>query len=197
MAGRLGGAERVENVGFVLGVNSIAAPESGDPAGDPVVIIARDWRTAESRIRYRPWAEHLARRLPDGVALRLVGPGAAAGAHGVPHTDGRIDAWWWMSRAVAVIDPVPHRVVGQEVLEAMLLGAPVVVAANGDATREHAEAGNGGLWYRADDELTASVARLLDRDLAAALGEQGRAYALARFADTDTCIKRLADVVLG
>ena len=197
MAARLGGTERVENIGFLLGVNTVAAPEPGGRTGYSVVVVARDWRTAESRRRYRPWAEHLARRLPEGVEVRLVGPGAAGGPYGVPHTDSRIDAWWWMSRAVALVDPEPHRIVGREALEAMLLGVPVVVAANGDASRDHVENGNGGLWYRADDELTACVNRLLDRELTSTVGEQGRAYAMARFGDTDTYIKRLADVVLG
>jgi glycosyltransferase involved in cell wall biosynthesis len=98
---------------------------------------------------------------------------------------------------LAVIDPTPHRVIGQEVLEAMLLGIPVVVAANGDATREHADLGNGGLWYRFGDELLASIKLLLDGHVASSLGEQGHSYATARFADTDTYVKRVAEVVLG
>ena len=195
-AGR-GRADRVENVGFLLGINSVVRPGSPADGEDPFVVVARDWRTSASLGRYRPWAERLARRLPDGVSLRLVGPGAALMPHGVPHTDGRIDTWWWMSRSVAVIDPAPHRVIGQEVLEAMLLGVPVAVAANGDATREHAEVGNGGLWFRIDDELLASVRLLLQTKVAAALGEQGCSYATSRFVDSDTFVKRVTEVVLG
>jgi glycosyltransferase involved in cell wall biosynthesis len=199
MAARLGsgGTDRVENVGFLLGVNTVVRPD--EPAGGEgrFVVVARDWRTSDSLGRYRPWSEQLARHLPGGVSLRLVGPGATFVPHGVPHTDARIDAWWWMSRALAVIDPAPHRVIGQEVLEALLLGVPTVVAANGDATREHAEVSNGGLWYRAEDELLASIDRLRDRDLGSSLGEQGRSYVLSRHADTDTYVKGLADVVLG
>jgi glycosyltransferase involved in cell wall biosynthesis len=98
---------------------------------------------------------------------------------------------------LALVDPAPHRIVGQEVLEALLLGVPVVVTANGDATREHAEVGNGGLWYRAEDELPASIAHLLDREVACSLGEQGRSYVTARFSDTDTYVKRVAEVLLA
>jgi glycosyltransferase involved in cell wall biosynthesis len=102
-----------------------------------------------------------------------------------------------MSRAVAVLDPAPNRVVGQEVLEAMLLGAPVLVVADGGATRQHAEVGNGGLWYRIEDELIASIRLLLDQDLRSALGEQGRAYAENRFADPDTYVKRVSATILA
>ena len=94
-----------------------------------------------------------------------------------------------MSRALAVVDPVPHRVIGQDVLESLMLGVPVVVAADGYATREHAETGNGGLWYRADDELVGSVRRLLDDEVRRSLGEQGRSYAMSRFGDTDTYVQ--------
>jgi glycosyltransferase involved in cell wall biosynthesis len=199
MTERLGGddRDRVQNIGFLLQVNSVAQPESPDDREGRFAVVAGDWRNAAALGRYHAWAERLAGVMPPGVALRLVGAGATGLAHGVPQSDARIDAWWWMARAVAVIDPVPRRVVGQEVLEAMLLGVPVVVAADGDATREYAESGNGGLWYRAEDELVASVARLLDRPVAESLGEQGRAYALGRFVDTDTYVKRVCKTVLG
>lgn len=199
IAGRVGSvsADRVENIGFLFGVNAVVRPEPSGGGEGRFVTVARDWRTPASLSHYRPWAEKLARCLPDGVALRLVGPGATVVPHGVPHTDSRIDAWWWMSRAVAVIDPMPHRVIGQEVLEALLFGVPVVVAANGGASREHAELGNGGLWFRADDELVASVKRLFDAETRSALGEQGRSYAAGRFADTDTFVKRVSELVLS
>ncbi|MDQ1493104.1 MAG: hypothetical protein QOJ23_5618, partial [Actinomycetota bacterium] len=191
-----GSSDRVDNVGFLTGVNTIVGPDAGGAGPGGFVVIARDWRSADSRGRHAPWAAALARALPSGVELRLVGPGAAGLPAGVPHTEARIDAWWWMSRAIAVLDPEPHRVVGQETLEALLYGVPVVVADNGDASREHAEAGDGGLWFRVRDELVASIERLLDDEVHRSLGEQGRSYA-ARFADADTWVKRLAEVLLG
>ena len=59
------------------------------------------------------------------------------------------------------------------------------------------EVGNGGLWFRVDDELAASLERLLDPEVGTSLGEQGRSYAAGRFGDTDTYVKRVAEVLLG
>jgi hypothetical protein len=198
LARRIGpdAADRVENIGFLLGVNRVACPEP-NAQRTAAVVVAGDWRTSTSPGRSWAGAEKLAHGLPDGLTLHIVGPGAALLPHGVAHTDARIDAWWWMSRALAVIDPVPHRVVGQEVLEAMLLGTPVVVAANGAASREHAEVSNGGLWYRTDDELINFVDRLSDGQLSASLADQALSYATNRFADPDSYVKRVAEVVLG
>ncbi len=190
-------AERVENVGFLLGVNRVVSTAPTGPGFGRNVVIARDWRSSSS-IRRRSWVSSLARALPQGVRLRLVGPGAGGFADGVPHTDARIDAWWWMSRALAVIDPARNRVLGQELLEAMLFGVPVVVAADGGASREHAEVGNGCLWYRIEDELVGCIDRLLHQeDLRSVLGEQGRSYAEKRFADTETFVKRVSETILA
>jgi glycosyltransferase involved in cell wall biosynthesis len=198
MVGRIGSglADRVQNVRALIGVNTIVR-EPLAPRRDRFVVVARDWRTPGSLRRYGPWAKALARTLPEGVGLRLVGPGAATLPGGVAHTDTRIDSWWWMSRALAVIDPAPHRVVGQEVLESLMFGVPVVVAAHGDATREHAEIGGGGLWYRVDDELAGCVELLLDEDVRRSLGDHGRSYALSRFGDTDTYVKRISQALFG
>lgn len=187
---------RVENIAFLTGVNTAVGPETATFDGDRFVVVARDWGSGSAR-RFVAWAQRLADGLPTGIGLRLVGPGARLLPGGVDHTDARVDAWWWMSRALAVIDPAPGRVLGAEVLEAMLFGKPVIVAADGAATVEHADVGNGGLWYRADDELVAMVGRLRDNDLAAALGERGRSYAESRFTDTDTYVKRLGELLPG
>lgn len=198
-SGRVGpeAAGRVAVLGFLLGVNTVARPEVTESGvAQPSVVIARDWRTP-SRFRYKTWVSGLAARLPAGVEIRAVGPGAVALPVGVPHTDARIDAWWWMSRATAVLDPTPHRLVAQEVLEAMFLRVPVLVASNGDASREHAEAGNAGLWFRTDEELVASVERLSDARVARTLGDQGWSYATDRFGETDTYVKRVVETILG
>lgn len=199
LAGELGlsAAEQIGTLGFLLGVNAGVRPAGTESKSDPFVVIARDWRTSESRLRYRPWITALARRFQAGMQVRAVGPGAASLPFGVPNTEARIDAWWWMSRAVAVLDPQPHRLLGQEELEAFFLGVPVVVAATGGAAREHAEAGNGGLWIRVDEEVIASVERLRDPAVARSLGEQGRGYATDRFGDTDTYVKGVVEMILG
>ena len=185
---------RVENIAFLTGVNPAVGPEAAPFDGGRFVVVARDWGTGSAR-RFAAWARRLADDLPTGIGLRLVGPGARWLPSGVDHTDTRVDAWWWMSRALAVIDPAPRRVLGVEVLEAMMFGKPVIVAADGAATVEHSDVGNGGLWYRGDDELVAMVGRLRDVDLAACLGERGRSYAESRFADTDTYVKRLGELL--
>ena len=95
---------------------------------------------------------------------------------------------------MAVLDPVPQRLVGRQVLEAFLYRVPVIVYARGGASREHAEAGNGGLWFRTDEELCATVRALLDDELGQLLGEQGCSYAQHRHADTDTFVKNVAKV---
>ena len=198
VVGRLGGErpDRVQDTGFVVGVNTVVQPEARQKDEEQFVVIARDWRRQPFASQH-DWTSRLARQLPAGVDLRLVGPGASNFDAGIPDTEARIDAWWWMSRALAVIDPAPHRVVGQEVLEALLFGVPVIVAADGDATREHAETGNCGLWYLVDDELVGAVRRLLDQDVSRLLGEQGRMYAAGRFGDTDRYVNRVAEAVLG
>jgi len=190
-------AERVENVGMIVGVNAVVRSMWPTHQAERFLVVARDWQARASLQHLRRWEEALIRCLPEGMGLRLVGPGASALRSGVPHSDNRIDAWWWVSRALAVIDPVPHRVLGQEVLESLMLGVPVIVAADGGATREHAEVGNGGLWYRVNDELIASVEEIAGEDVRASLVEQGRAYAVSRFGDTDTYVKRLTEALLG
>ena len=65
-----------------------------------------------------------------------------------------------MNVALAFLDAEPNRMLGLDVLEAMLCGAPVLVSAQGGAAREHAESGNGGSWYRSDAELRACLEAL-------------------------------------
>jgi glycosyltransferase involved in cell wall biosynthesis len=102
-----------------------------------------------------------------------------------------------MRRATALVDPEPHRLLGREVVEAMLLGTAVVVTASGGATREHADAGDGGLWYRSDVELDRCLELVADRRLRATLGRQGREYAERRYGNPDAFIRRVNDAVWG
>jgi glycosyltransferase involved in cell wall biosynthesis len=189
-------ANRIENLGFVVGVNYLArSTEPHDFEDKRYVVMAQKWDKAPSEERIRRWAKGL-RELGDDIELCLVGPGAEQRALGVRLTTSRVDVWRWVSRATALLDPRPHQLIGTGVLEALLFGTPVVVSAHGGASREHAEHGNGGLWYRTDDELFACVATLLDRSVARALGERGRHYAEETYADTDVYIKRVAASLL-
>jgi hypothetical protein len=189
----------VRDVGFVAQVNAMAsrAPAYGFD-GRPTVVVARDWSEPSGQHRLLEWCDALRRDLGPEAAVRLVGPGtqrlprrlrAEAAAS-------RTDVWRWMAHALVVLDAEPHRLLGREVLEAFLFGTPVVVAADGGATRSHAESGDGGLWFRSYAELLASVSALGDPALRAALGGQGRRYATERFGDTAAFIRRVDDAVL-
>jgi glycosyltransferase involved in cell wall biosynthesis len=188
---------RIENIGFVVGVNSLG--HKTEPPGfddKSYVILADNWYRARGVTRFQRWAEYLEEAVDPDLRLRFVGPGADRIRFGLGRTSGRLDIWRWVSRAVALLDPYPNRVIGREVLEAYNYGTPVIVNASGGANREHAEDGNGGLWYRTDDELFASVKALLDREVRSVFGQQGRAYAEEVFGDPDTYIKRLQSLLV-
>jgi glycosyltransferase involved in cell wall biosynthesis len=181
-------------IAFIAGVNARVGGGAGNE--EPFVVMAGDWNAGAEAGRLARWAATVAHRFPPGVGLKLVGPGADRFPNGVRRTENRTDVWGWMSRALAVLDPTPHRVIGCTALESMLLGVPVIVAANGDATVEHAEVGDGGLWFRTDEELVACVDRLREVPVRTGLGEQGRTYATSRFGDTEAYVERVTQLVL-
>jgi len=197
---RLGDEGSIETINFLVGVNPLARlTDPHDFDRQRYVIVADDWtRTLPaSSARLERWAELIERNVHPAVRLRVVGPGSDQHPLGIRLTSSRLDIWRWMSRAMAVLDPVPQRLIGRQVLEAFLYRVPVIVHARGGASREHAEVGSGGLWFRSDEELCATVRALLDGELHQLLGEQGCSYAQGRFADTDTFIKTVAKVFLS
>jgi glycosyltransferase involved in cell wall biosynthesis len=199
-AERLGGEAVIDTVHFLVGVNPLARlTDPHDFDSQRYLIVAEDWTRPVSPplSRLAHWAELIEREVHPGVRLRVVGPGADQHPLGIRLTSSRLDIWRWMSRAMAVLDPVPQRLVGRQVLEAFLYRIPVIVHARGGASREHAEGGNGGLWFRTDDEFCATVRALLDDELGQLLGEQGCSYAQERHADTDTFVKNVAKVFLS
>ena len=190
----------VHDVGFVAQVNGMArrAPAFGFD-GRPTLVVARDWAQPLPVPALLDWCDALLDDLGPAFTLRLVGPGtqrlprrlrAEAAAS-------RTDVWRWMAHAVAVLDPEPRRLLGREVLESMLFSTPVIVPTDGGAARLHAEAGDGGLWYRTYEDLRACVEALLDGEVRSALGEQGRAYATDTFGDTQRFVDSVGDAVLG
>jgi glycosyltransferase involved in cell wall biosynthesis len=192
-----GSADRIDNLGFVVGVNSLGArTEPPDFDGKHYLIMAGNWHEDNATERALRWARRVENEVDPDIRLRFVGPGAERLPLGLSRTASRLDMWRWVSRAFALLDPAPGRLIGREALEAYLYGTPIVVSADGRATQEHAERGNGGLWYRTDDEFYAVVEALRDDDLRSALGQQGRAYAQEAYADTDSYIKRVAATVL-
>ena len=196
---RLGDDAAIDTVNFLVGVNPLARlTDPHDFDRQRYLIVAENWTdsTSPPLSRLAHWAKLIEREVHPGVGLRVVGPGSEKHPFGIPLTSSRLDIWRWMSRAMAVLDPVPQRLVGRKVLEAFLYRVPVIVHARGGASREHAEVGNGGLWFRTDEELCATVEALLDEELSKLLGEQGCSYA-HRYADTDTFIKNVAKVFLS
>jgi glycosyltransferase involved in cell wall biosynthesis len=186
---------------FALRVNTLALetePHAYDRR-ERYVIVAADWRSAELRPELREWARSIERQfVKEKLRLRLVGPGALR-LHpdgGLPLTESRTDVWRWMSRAVAVLDPEPGRLLGREALEAMLFATPVVVHASSGASREHAENGNAGVWFRTFDELATCVAALFEEDVNARLAEQAMMYAKERLGDSPAFVASVAAAVL-
>jgi hypothetical protein len=192
--------DQVHDVGFVLQVNAMArrAPAFGFD-GRPTVVMARDWTKPFPVEPLLSWCDALMDDLAPRVAVRCTGPGAQRLPRRLraEFAGGRTDVWRWMAHALAVLDPEPHRLLGREVLEALLFATPVVVRHDGGATRLHADAGDGGLWYRSYGELRACIEALLDGEVRSALGRQGQAYATGSYGDTGAYVRRVQDAVLG
>jgi glycosyltransferase involved in cell wall biosynthesis len=190
----------VWNTGFVLRVNPtvLSAPPHGLVERHHNIVIPGDWRRSRDHRWVERWARAAEAEFGPSVRLRVVGPGATnVFQHGGEHLAGsRLDVWRWISRSVGVIDPHPHRLLGRDVLESMMFGTPVVVPAEGGASREHAQVGNGGLWYRTEAELLAGIGALLDPDTRRDLSEQGRDYATNGFTDTDRYVRSVVKSVL-
>jgi glycosyltransferase involved in cell wall biosynthesis len=190
---------RVRNVGFVLRSNPAATGSALHAATDHrFLLVARDWGQSFATEWLVRVVRGLTRRFSD-LKVYLVGPGVGR----VDDTPGivrrtvrsRLDVERWMGRALAVFDPEPNRLLGRDVIEALLLGTPVIVPACGGATREHAESGDAGLWYRSEAEVEECVALLSDLDLRATLGRQGRVYAENRYGDREAFTQRVAEAV--
>jgi hypothetical protein len=187
---------RVRKIGFALQVNRIA--ETTEPLGfEGKPVLAVSGASAPPRV-LRTFFEKI-RKIDTEVEVCLlsdVEPSEAPGTN-VRTCRTRVDFWRWMSRAIAVIDPVPHRILARDVLEAMLYGTPVIVEEEGGASREHAEVGNGGLWYRDSAELAACIGALRSDATRRALGAQGRGYAEREYGDPAAFVQRVTDAVFG
>jgi glycosyltransferase involved in cell wall biosynthesis len=202
VARRAGGDDRrVANVRFALQVSTLSAATDPVAAIDaPYVLAVGDWRSSIGLRRLKRHAELLARALPEvrlvfaGRGYELLRPAGREVAYG---TDLRVDLWRWMSRAIAVLDPEPERVLGRDVLEAFLYGVPVLVRTDGGAAREHADAGNGGLWYRNYHELELAVDKLASDGIGPTLGKQGQGYARREYGDAESFRKRVLEACLG
>lgn len=190
---------RVRNVGFAIKSNSAGAETAATARPEhPFILVARDWSDPFAIAWLARVARRVVRRFPH-LGICLTGPAVGTvGREGpfVLHSiRSRLDVERRMGRAFALLDPEPHRLIGREVVETLLLGTPVIVPACGGATREHAEAGNSGLWYRSEAEVEECAALLGDSDLRATLGRQGRAYAEKRYGDPEAFTRRVTEAV--
>jgi hypothetical protein len=165
-------------------------------AGYHIAVVA-DWTVPRAFDVLFPWLGAVADDV-GGVEFRPVGPGA--GTLPFPHAtlfaEGGLDMWRHIVRSAAVLDPAHHQLLGKTVLEALHYGVPVLVPTTGGATREHAELGNGGLWYRATQDLAAAIVRLRGDDtMRAELSDHGRAYAGRWYGDTQRFIDSVTHAV--
>lgn len=195
-----GAAAKTRMVGFVLKIGSLAFET--EPVGEQAkrhLVFARDW-TAPCSYPIVQVAAAVAADFPD-VRVLATGRGTQL-LPDLPWLEvrpsvGRTDLWRWMARGLAVFDPEPHHLLAREVLEGMLSGAPVLVSEFGGASREHAERGNGGLWFSDYAHLGASIAALSSEEVARGLGEQGRRYALSEYGDPERFADRVTSAVLA
>ena len=83
-----------------------------------------------------------------------------------------------LAAADALINPSPHESFSIVVVEAMLVGTPVLVNGRCPPLREHCENSDGGLWYIGIADFGAALRRIVcEPGLRTAMGEAGRRYA--------------------
>jgi hypothetical protein len=198
VAGRAGAAASAVDIRFVLRVHDLVW--RNEPLGyddTPTIVIPRQWTPGEETDHLAQLAYDVQHAFDDRVRVRLVGPGChiVPGEIQGPHAQSRLDIWRWCSRALAVLDPEPAKLLGREALESMMYGTPIVVPAAAGATLEHAREGSGGLWYRTEEELLACLEVLLDPSVRGPLGDQARTYASEHYSDTDRFIETVGEVL--
>ena len=82
-----------------------------------------------------------------------------------------------LDAATVVVCPSPYESLSLLALEALSVGAPILVNARSEVLVEHCVKSNGGLWYSTRDEFVECLKLLVsDARLRAALGRNGRDY---------------------
>jgi glycosyltransferase involved in cell wall biosynthesis len=88
-----------------------------------------------------------------------------------------------IARSRALVMPSRHESLSMVVLEAWMMGRPVLVNGDCEVLRGQVLRANGGLYYRRYEEFAAAMDLLVsDRGLADRLGGQGHAYFQANYA---------------
>lgn len=190
--------DKVTKIGFVVRVHELV--HGNDPHGYEVadrIVIVSDWRDPALFEELRPWLARAATDFPQ-VEFRPLGPGAAAlpFPYSTPLSEGQLDTWRWMARSLAALDPSHHHLLGRSALEALQYGVPILVPDDGGASREHADHGDGGLWYRAAEDLAACITRLCnDSATRQELAAHGHAYAQETYGDPKAFIGLVTDAI--
>ena len=97
-----------------------------------------------------------------------------------------------MAGAVAFCHASVNESLGIVLLESWLARRPVLVLASGRVLTAQTRAAGGGLWFRNCSEFITALDLIVERpDLAAALGESGRAWTLAEYS-RESVASRLA-----
>ncbi len=202
---RLSGVEddRAQVLRPLVRVNPIArtTPATEDSAS-PVLLFRADALDARNSRSIRRLCELLERRHPDA---RLVAIGRRCGyvswERGTElvflEASSRTDFWRWMHRATALVDVEARSFGGRDVLEAMAIGAPVLVRPHGGASFDYVEASGGGLPYRGMFGLLAAVEVLRDPAAREALGARGRAFVEQMVAGSEAWSAEAARMLLG
>jgi glycosyltransferase involved in cell wall biosynthesis len=133
----------------------------------------------------------------SGLRLALIGPGTLPVPAGLAERVVDLGFQPEAAKRAAYAGAIAHVVPGTQesfslvLMEAWLCGAPALVNARCDVTREHVRAASGGLAYDGAEELSAAVDWLLAHPAAARrMAEDGREYVRRNF-DWDVVVARL------
>ncbi len=114
----------------------------------------------------------------------------------LPVNPTRINLWRLMAHAEVTIDARPPGPFGQEAIESMLLGTPVVVPA-GSAAHAAVEEASGGLGYRGPGELVDAARALLRPGAGEAAGAAGQRWSERHYGDAARFVEHATEIVLG
>lgn len=113
----------------------------------------------------------------------------------LPVNPTRVNLWRLMAHAICTVDLRPAGPIGQEAIESMLLGTPVV-AAEHSAAMELVAAGDAGLWYRDFGELIDATRVLMDPTVRRALSRQAYRYGATHHMDMAAFVEQVRALVL-
>ena len=184
----------IHNLGLPLSADPNVAREPNTFVGDsPYLLVVTGSSSDDQILNSEPTsllrARFMGRTVVFDTTDRLVVWRQGTAQHHPPATR-RADRMRLVAWAEAVVDAKPGTIFGRLSLESLLHETPVIVPASSSA-REHAQLGNGGLWFEDEEDLIWCAEALADRPDAEALGLQGRRYAEKRYSGTQAFIDRV------